>query len=429
MPTSTVFLYLLILPPGAPLSAFPALKPESLKAAGLPADGASLLVYLRQRILAEGDTEKLAALVKQLGDRSFAVRQKATSALIAAGPKAFPFLRQAANDGDAEVRSRANSCLQSLDRQIAVLPLAVQRLVHERPTNEIPTLLGLVSIADGPLAETVLSALAILSMQHGADAALIDALKSAEPVQRVAAVWTLGRCGSRFRAQLLPMQKDADARVRMAAAVTSIAAGGTASVSALASLLDEKDESAARSVEAILTALARDGGPPLSPKSTAAAKRAAWEGWSRLQRDNLELSALDDWLPAVTMPQRLRALARNTVLAMRLADFATLRSMMGPTFMFGINVYNSQQWFESRNWTANPALIYFRGLKVAPATRYLPWARSPREVEFLDRMKHAETWTVFFAADQESWGVVFIQRQDHQLRLAGISTDRAGAPE
>lgn len=93
MHPAAIACYFLLIPPNAPLAAFPAVPAARLQDAGLPADGASLLVYFRARLLQPGDAEKLAGLVKQLGDRSFSVRKKASDTLIASGPKAIRFIR------------------------------------------------------------------------------------------------------------------------------------------------------------------------------------------------------------------------------------------------------------------------------------------------------------------------------------------------
>ena len=79
---------------------------ETLKKARLPSDSVSLLNYLRKQTLSAANQEELKALVRQLGDRSFRVRQKASAALLARGAAALPFLRQALGNADLEIARR-----------------------------------------------------------------------------------------------------------------------------------------------------------------------------------------------------------------------------------------------------------------------------------------------------------------------------------
>ena len=58
-----------------------------------------------------------AALVKQLQDRSFKVRERASRELINMGPAAVPALRRRCKDTDPDVRRRCQ----------AILPLALKR--------------------------------------------------------------------------------------------------------------------------------------------------------------------------------------------------------------------------------------------------------------------------------------------------------------
>src|SRR5262249_57845298 len=66
-----------------------------LEAAKLPTDGPGLLKYFRDRTPSEAEKTRLAALVRQLGHRSFAVREKASRQLIAAAGAGPPLLETA----------------------------------------------------------------------------------------------------------------------------------------------------------------------------------------------------------------------------------------------------------------------------------------------------------------------------------------------
>src|SRR5947209_1838339 len=78
-----------------------------LHEAGAKTDGPALAEFLRKRVPAAVTEERLAALVKQLGDDDFEVREQASAGLKALGSRALPALRRAAAGRDAEVKRRA----------------------------------------------------------------------------------------------------------------------------------------------------------------------------------------------------------------------------------------------------------------------------------------------------------------------------------
>jgi len=429
MHAAVIACYFLLIPPDAPLAAFPAVPAARLKEAGLPADGASLLMYLRERLLQPGDAEKLAGLVKQLGDRSFAARKKASDGLVAAGPKAMPFLRNALADADAEVRKRAQACMAALERQSALLPLAVQQLVHDRPGLEMPVLLGLASISAGPLEDAVLSAMAILTIQRGPDSALIAALKADDPAQRAAAALTLGRFGAGYRDPLRPLTKDADARVRYAVALSLLAGGEKPAATRLANLLDDGDADLANRAESVLLSLAGEHAPAIVANATPAVRKEVWQGWCRLNGDRLDTRFVNDWLPPISMPGRATAFARKSIGAMRNGDTTNLRPMLAPQFLFGTGHYQTENWLENQVRAGSISPQFFRGLKVVPFSRYADWARSPREMELVNQKEDAAGWAVLYAPSPQTWGTIFVHQQRERFFLSGISIDRFGRIE
>jgi hypothetical protein len=58
--------------------------------------------------------EKIKELIKQLGDDSYAVREKASAALVALGQPALPLLREATKDSDLEIVRRAQACIERI---------------------------------------------------------------------------------------------------------------------------------------------------------------------------------------------------------------------------------------------------------------------------------------------------------------------------
>src|SRR6516162_8845242 len=84
-----------------------ALDERMLKDARIAADGPSLLEFFRKRTISSTDIERIKKLVTDLGDDAFEVRQNASAQLIAIGPRATRFLKEAEkNTDDIEVVRR-----------------------------------------------------------------------------------------------------------------------------------------------------------------------------------------------------------------------------------------------------------------------------------------------------------------------------------
>ena len=107
---------------------------QILKAARVGTDGPALLELFRKRTITDAVREKIQGLIRQLGDDSFEVREKATAALIDAGSPALPALRVAARDADLEISRRAQECLRQIVEKgtATALPAAAARLLAVR---------------------------------------------------------------------------------------------------------------------------------------------------------------------------------------------------------------------------------------------------------------------------------------------------------
>src|SRR5438067_51637 len=84
--------------------------------AGAGTGGPALLHFFRQRVLPEADKQRVRTLIKQLGDDSFRVREKASAALVSLGPGVAPMLRQPGATTDPEVLCRAEECLIAVEK-------------------------------------------------------------------------------------------------------------------------------------------------------------------------------------------------------------------------------------------------------------------------------------------------------------------------
>src|SRR5215472_9900431 len=76
-----------------------------------------LLEFLRRRTLTDTDRDQMKTLIRQLGDDSFEVREKASARLVTLGAVAVPVLQDAVKtNDDIEVVRRAEECLRLINR-------------------------------------------------------------------------------------------------------------------------------------------------------------------------------------------------------------------------------------------------------------------------------------------------------------------------
>src|SRR5262249_36140532 len=146
-------------------------------------------------------------------------REKASAELVKRGTPALPFLRKALTEKDLEVVRRATRCIEQIEGGPgAGLPAAAVRLLaKKRPDGAAAQLLRYVPFADDEsVEEEVRTALVSLGLREGkADAALVEALKDAEPARRAAAAFVVGRSSDAAqRKAALALLEDADRRVR-----------------------------------------------------------------------------------------------------------------------------------------------------------------------------------------------------------------------
>jgi HEAT repeat protein len=259
---------------------------QTLKNAGLPTDGPALLDYLRKRTLTEYDREKLATLVRQLGDSLVEVRDRATADLISLGSVAIPMLRQAAKDPDEQdVSSRAIRILSLLEGNSGpTLSGAVVRLVALRaPADAAEVLLTYLPFADDhSVVEEVKSALAAVGVRDGKpDKALVLALEDKVPIRRAVAAEALCQArGGEAIPAVLKLLEDVKPAVRLRAA---IALGGFRegkAVSTMIDLLTELPGPQARQAEEFLISLAADQAPKVPLGTDDAQRKKCQEAWS-----------------------------------------------------------------------------------------------------------------------------------------------------
>src|SRR5262245_9880829 len=263
----------------------------TLKSAGFASTGPDLVRFFRARTLSDADLDRLRTCVKQLGDKSYQVRQKAQKDLITAGPLVTPLLKEALGDADLEVASRVKRCLERLSLQNDTpLALAALRLIAARkPDGAMHALLAHAPfVADIEVEDTLVTTLAAISLRgtkndRTAADIIVQALTEKAPASRAAATAVVARAGLPQRRLAHAALKDPDARVRWRAAEGLFVARDDRTISALIALLDDAPLKIAWQAEELLWRIAGDKAPTLGVGEGAAGVRGkvrlAWDDW------------------------------------------------------------------------------------------------------------------------------------------------------
>src|SRR5262249_45927581 len=151
---------------------------EALRQAGIKTDTPLLIDLFRKRTLDPSGQNRVAALVGQLGDPSFSIREKAAQSLMGLGPIAVPFLRQPSRSRDLEVARRAEECLQRIDgsTQIGLVGAAARLLAVRKAPGTVEALLAFLPFArsEADVADVQSALAALAACDEPAEHALLD---------------------------------------------------------------------------------------------------------------------------------------------------------------------------------------------------------------------------------------------------------------
>ncbi len=267
---------------------------QRLQAAYLPTDGAGLVGFLHKQVLKEADRARIEAVIRRLGDDSYAVREQASRDLVVSGPAARPLLRRALRDPDREIARRAEHCLVQIGRasQPEILGAAVRVLACRKPPGAAEALLAFLPAAEDPrLAAEAVEALTVVVAPGGKpDPVLVQALKDRDPVRRGVAGEALVRAGvSEMFPAVRKLLADPDALVRRRVALALVEAREKEAVGVLAGLVGRLPGPEAERVEETLYLLAGEDVPPGADDEDAGKRRAAWESWWAAHGPGLDL--------------------------------------------------------------------------------------------------------------------------------------------
>ena len=288
----------------APSSAAESASDEQiLKSAGLDTDSRALLDFFRKQTVTDATHQHARALIQQLGDDSFQVREKASSALTVLGPVILPLLRQVVRETpDFEVRRRARACIEKIQTNCSptVVAAAARLLALRKPTGTAETLLlFLPSPYEDSVHEEIQAALiAVARIEDRLDPIFVASLTAAPSARRTAAAVTLCRIGDvEHRLAVRKLLQDKEWSVRLAVAQELAAAGDKEAVPVLIELLAQAPAEHAGAVEELLYRLAGVKAPPVplgGEPDTQRQCRDAWRNWWRAYADSVEMAVLKD---------------------------------------------------------------------------------------------------------------------------------------
>jgi HEAT repeat protein len=277
---------------------------QLLKAAGVANDGPGLLEFFRRRTINDTDLTDIKELIRQLGDESFSVRQKASAALVARGAVCAPLLRAALKDPDIEIVRRAEDALHAIEEipNAALVPAAARLIAVRKPAGAVEALLSYLPHADDEgIAEAVRSALAALAVPDGKpDPALVAALADKVPARRAGAAVALCRAAAEQRPAVKKLLQDGDPTVRLRAGFALAVTGDKEALPVLIDVLADLPPAQTVSARDLLSRLAEEKSPALPPGTDEASRRKyrdAWAAWWGENGDKTDLARVNGLAP------------------------------------------------------------------------------------------------------------------------------------
>ena len=276
------------------------LDEKELQKAGIAAEAAARLEYLRRRTPIDAEQKALRQYANQLGSDVFLVRRKATDELIRAGRTALPYLRDIVRNRDTETARRAEYCIQviELHTRQGLTATASRVLADRKPAGALEALLAYLPFVDEPwIEEEIRHSIKRLGSADGkASPALVDALADKHSKRRLVAAWIVGASGDPAqRAKVLPRLEDDVPDVRYHAAASLLSARESAAVPTLIGLLSGASPDLAWRAEDLLFRLAGDQGPAvwldMNNDNQGEKVRTAWASWWQTHHAKIDWKA------------------------------------------------------------------------------------------------------------------------------------------
>jgi hypothetical protein len=322
-----------------------------LQAAKVGTDGPALLEFFRKQTYAKIDHDRIAQLIRRLGDKNFRVRRKATAVLKAIGVPALPALRAAMDAKDIEIRLRVGQCVRAIEGKLRPeLTVAAARLITvRRPAKACAVLLAYLPFAPQDLVEdeVVMAILLVRGIGEKVDPVVAAALRDPVPARRAAAALVLGRDGTtEQRAAVRKLLTDRDPKVRFRAAQGLLAVREKAAVPVLVALLADGPLRLARQAEDVLACMAYDEAPTLPLGEEAAQRkkcRDRWAAWWKANADQIYLKKPEVDVVIQYPLRRARRAAQQFIDAYLKGDLVLLKQVTQAPFLMHSRTMSRQQ--------------------------------------------------------------------------------------
>jgi len=259
-----------------------------LRAARLGASADDAVAFFRLRTPPGPDRKKVVELVGRLGGDDLAARDVAHRELVAIGPPALPFIREAVNNIDeAEAATRARQIVAAVGgEKAAELVIHNARLLAaKKPAAAAEVLLDYLPFAENndSFHECEAALLAVAMPGGKPDPAVLKALKDKNGIRRSTAAQVLSQVGGPAHyAAVRTLLKDPLPSVRLRVVLSLVAAHDGDAVPILIDLLGELPASLKPAAEAYLLDLAGEwavAGPKGHDMMSRKLRRDVWQAW------------------------------------------------------------------------------------------------------------------------------------------------------
>jgi outer membrane protein assembly factor BamB len=299
-----VVLFVLFIRPAAGQPPVPDKQPDftgddekTLRAVGLTVDGPALLDYFKKHTFKEADPKKVSALIKDLADDDFAVREKAYAGLLALGSGALGEIKEAVKNPNTEASRRAAELRQAIEAKAepGIQVACARQVARLKPAGASDVLLAYLPFADPNVLDDLGKALAAVGVKDGkAEPGLVNALSDRLALKRGVAGQALAQDADQ-RTAVRKLLKDPDASVRLRVALALVYAKDKEALPALIDVLAELPPEQLWPAEEVLVRLAADKTPGVSlgnNETTRKACRDAWAAWLDQNKSKIDLAKL-----------------------------------------------------------------------------------------------------------------------------------------
>jgi HEAT repeat protein len=301
-----------------------------LREGNLKGEGPDLLQYFRERTYKQPDPKEMTALVKQLGDDDFQVREKAFKRLSDLGAGALVAIKQGETDTDLEVRKRIADLKKAIEskREQSVQAAAARQLARLKLEGTADVLMAFLPFAsDAMVIDEVCKALGAVAVREGrVEPVLVKGLEDPLPLKRGAAGEAIARANVKEElANVKKLLKDGDSSVRLRVCMALVTLGDRDTLPVMVELMGELPASQLWPVEEALLRVAGDKAPAVSLGNDANTRKACRDAWAQW------LKANEASIDVVKLAQQ-NSFLNYTLIVMQNNQIAPGRPPMGEVF-------------------------------------------------------------------------------------------------